>query len=282
MTEQAILLILHCWSTVLISCFCIHNDLHMVGGRGFIFFAFIILIVHTVHTEMHCIHWNSQRKSGLWLHLLLYSWTCSHPILWLNDTVQSFAFSASYLFDPIVAVAKEAHFLALPVSSLVALVWPWCIPSQSLNIFFSYFVWFSLKRCIGIHDYADSVRGTIKTGNCRTLLKTKQHDITHNRSTDVFLWSHDIISKHRQLLVSNSTLTNQPHNHKFHWLQELHFRLAAFRDKRKASFPSFPPAVTELRAAPGPSHGDCTKSGNVRKILVKDAFPIQSSPRKNS
>lgn len=155
-------------------------------------------------------------------------------------------------------------------------------PKSKFKYFFSYFVWFSLKRCIGIHDYADSVRGTIKTANCRTLLKTKQHDITHNRSTDVFLWSHDIISKHRQLLVSNSTLTNQPHNHKFHWLQELHFRLAAFRDKRKASFPSFHSAVTELRAAPGPSHGDCTKSGNVRKILVKDAFPIQSSPRKNS
>lgn len=157
------LLILHRWSTVLISCFCIYNDLHMVGGRGLSFFAFIILTVHIVNTGIHCIHWNRE-KSGCWFHLLLYSCICSHPILWLNATVQSFAFSASYLCDPIVAVAKEGHFLALPVWSLVTLVCPWCIPSWRLNvlIFIFFFCLVFLKRCIGIHDHADSVRGIIK------------------------------------------------------------------------------------------------------------------------
>lgn len=205
MTEQAILLILHCRSTVLISCFCIHNDLHMVGGRGLIFFAFIILIVHTVHTEIHCIHWNRE----ILAHdcMLLYSWTCSHPILWLNDTVQSFAFSASYLFDPIVAVAKEANFLALPVWSLVALVWPRRIPSWRLIFFFLILFGF-LKKVHWNSWLCRFSEGHHKNQLTAGHLITKQQDITHNRSTDVFLWSHDIILKHRQLLVSNSTLTN--------------------------------------------------------------------------
>lgn len=162
------------------------------------FFAFVILIVHIVHSEIHCIHWNRE-KSGCWLHFLLYSWICSHPILWLNPTVQSFAFSASDLFAPIVAVVKETHFLALPICSLVTLIWPWCIPRWRLNV--SIFLFFPslvfLKRCIGIHNYADSMKSTIKNGDCRTLLITKQQDITHNRSTDVLLWSHYIILKHR-------------------------------------------------------------------------------------
>lgn len=155
MTEQDILLILHSWSTVLISCFCMNNDLHMVGD-----FAFIILIVHIVHTEIHCIHWN-RKTSGCWLHLLLYSWICSHPILQLNVTVQSFAISASYLFDPIVADPKEAHFLPCIFSKLI---WPWCIPSWRfyISIFLSFFCLVISKRYVGIQDYADSVRGTMK------------------------------------------------------------------------------------------------------------------------
>lgn len=47
----------------------------------------------------------------------------------------------------------------------------------------------------------------------RTLLITKQQDITHNRSANVFIWSHDIILRHREVLVSNSMPTNQPHDH---------------------------------------------------------------------
>lgn len=47
-----------------------------------------------------------------------------------------------------------------------------------------------------------------KRGDCRALLLAKEQDISHNRSTDFFLWSDDIILKHTYLLVSNSTLTN--------------------------------------------------------------------------
>lgn len=52
-----------------------------------------------------------------------------------------------------------------------------------------------------------------KTGVCGTLLLATEQDISHDRSTDFFLWTHDIILKHTYLLVSNPTLTNQPHHH---------------------------------------------------------------------
>lgn len=79
--------------------------------------------------------------------------------------------------------------------------------------------------------------------------------------------------------------TNKPASRPYSeavWLQELNFSLAAFRDKKKASFPNFHSAVTELRAAPGPSHGAWTKSKSVCKILVKYAFPIPSAFGKSS
>ena len=108
----------------------------------------------------------------------------------LSATLQSFAkwaFSSSYLFDPVVAVAQEAHVLALAVWFSVSLVCPWFSPSRSLNVFFFSFLFNFLKKVHWNSWLCRLSEGHHKRQVTAGQLLAKEQDISHNRSTDFFL-----------------------------------------------------------------------------------------------